>query len=225
VVSWSTSFLPLALGTLASCSTLAPAPLPVARPTLAPGQGASWRDEGPPPPLPRPADNHFFAHIGQGELDADEWEGADNPVNLGFSYDTRGTIAPLHWDFGLHYGDDDGRRDVPGLGSAEVEARIWEMDLGVLAMAAPAQGIVRPYLGTGLAVLYVDGRLAQDGRFESNDDLSFGGYVRGGVAVDVRSGGLVGLDLRYVFGTDVSVGQVDTDVDRLVVAVTFGWAF
>ena len=59
----------------------------------------------------------------------------------------------------------------------------------------------------------------------SDDDVSFGLYVRGGVTWVFDGGFGLGLDYRKLVGTDVSLFGVDGDADFDQFGLTFGFAF
>ena len=59
----------------------------------------------------------------------------------------------------------------------------------------------------------------------SDDDTTFGFYVRAGVQYVFDGGFGLGLDYRRLMGTDVTIFDVDADLDfdQIALALSFGF--
>jgi hypothetical protein len=81
---------------------------------------------------------------------------------------------------------------------------------------------VRPYIGGGLSLINAEWEL---GGVSVGDDTSLAAYLHGGVQFLVSPTFFLGLDVRTLFGSDVTIAGFDGDADYTQMAVTFGWRF
>lgn len=195
----------------APVATAAPAPAPA--PALRSAQSV---DES------RSAFDHIvMGMFGVRMLDAEEWEPVEEPKTGGLNY--MGRAGWLHWDFSVTFGDDSSNALI-GEEVVKVSTKVWEIDLGVAKVFR--WGVVNPYLGVGLAVVNIDAEVSLDGASASEDNTTVGGYGRAGIAFEVtKSGGIIGFEGRYLVGTDVDIGDVNTDVDGFTGLVTVGFSW
>lgn len=182
----------------------------------------------PPPPVEETSyqedfDNTLVVLFGQRMLDSDEWDPTDDLTMGGINYMRRGPGGWLFWDFSVTFGDDEETALIDDE-VFDVSAKAWEIDLGLATVLDI--GVLRPYFGAGLAVVNVNAEIARDGASFQDDSTTVGGYGRAGLSLEVtKSGGLVGVEARYLVGTDLDIAGVDTDVDGLqaLVMVGFSW--
>lgn len=218
-------------------SSLSSYPGPAAPTTVAEAPAPSQRAE-PLALAPRPVDLHerlmeeekqksfdytVLALFGERLLDEDEWSPADQPFSSNLNFMARTPASWLHWDVTVGYGSDEGTTLVDDA-LVDAEVKIWEIDLGLATIWN--LGVLRPYVGIGAAIVNVNAEVNLDGADYSEDDTTVGGYGRAGLMLKVTDGGgIVGVDVRYLVGTDVSIAGVDTDVDGLQVLASFGWSW
>jgi opacity protein-like surface antigen len=160
-------------------------------------------------------DNKISLYLGQRHLDEDDYEPVDGQGTIGFEYVREPAGSPLGFEVGLMAsGDDD---DIAGL---DIEGRTGEIYGGLRKTFG--SDVVRPYVGLGVAV--INSEVEVEG-VAKDDDSSFAGYVHGGLTVDVSSSFAIGLDLRFLFGSDMTIAGVDTDADYGQLALVFAFAF
>jgi opacity protein-like surface antigen len=86
---------------------------------------------------------------------------------------------------------------------------------------------VRPYVGGGASLIAInvdaEGSGAGGSASISDDDVGVGLYLHGGAAWQVASSFRLGLDLRYLTGTDVDLFGVNGDVDYAQAALFLGF--
>jgi len=168
---------------------------------------------------------HFLVMFGQRTLEDDDWSESrlDEQPTIGFSYDRQiSKKYGLSSDFGIYGSSDSSDIPVAG-GDQHVNSTTVEADFGVLMMWRP--GVLRPYVGAGLALVWSNARVAQGPTLFDGSDFSPAGYARAGLAYEHESGSMVGLDVHYLGGTDMDFGGLDTDVDGYVVSLVLGYGF
>jgi hypothetical protein len=124
------------------------------------------------------------------------------------------------FDLGARYGYDESER-----GTTEIESQIIELDAGLLFAFADPGTLVQPYVGAGLALVFVDNETTVDTDTTREREAALGRYLRTGLAVEFRPAQLVGLELRYLDGDDVRLGGRDISLEAYTVALTFGARF
>jgi hypothetical protein len=56
-------------------------------------------------------------------------------------------------------------------------------------------------------------------------DTSMAGYLHGGVEWLTGESFCIGLDVRWLFGSELTIAGVEGDADYLQAALKFGWRF
>lgn len=163
-----------------------------------------------------PIDKRVSLYVGVRSLDEDDYEPIEDQATFGleFSDDRRGSRM-LGWEIGFMLSGDDrsaGGADVEGT-TAEVYGGLHE---------SFGTGTVRPYLGGGVSFIASKVDIAGVGE---DTDSSYALYMHGGVAFDVNSSLLLGIDFRLLFGSDMDIAGVETDADYGQAAVFLGFAF
>jgi hypothetical protein len=165
---------------------------------------------------------NFTGVVGFRQFDADQWEPTDTHGMLGGLIDFSYWDFPLHVELGLLGSGDSGNIGFGG-DFAEVEQRVFNFSAGVLMI--PDYGVVRPYFGGGLSTATLRAEIEdQDGRFR-DDDSSAGVYIAGGVLWRLTPTFDLGIDGRYLGGTQMRIFGQDVDVDSysLALRVGYGW--
>jgi hypothetical protein len=159
-------------------------------------------------------DSRITIYLGQRNLDQDDYAPVDEQAMIGveFARETAGSL--VGWEVGVMGSSDEG--SVAGF---DVTGNTAEIYGGVRKTFG--SGSVRPYVGGGLSVINSEVEVSGSG---SADDESLAGYAHLGVSVDVTEAFFLGLDLRVLFGSDLSIGGVNTDADYGQLALILGWS-
>lgn len=189
---------PLVLALLCSCAAN-PAP-----------QAGSERD----PALPF-RDQQISVYFGERSLQDDEfWAPNEDQFAFGVEYSQEGRTAPVGWEVGLAGGFDE----------SDLSGTTWtgtttELYAGLRKSFGGAE--VRPYVGGGFSM--IDGEWETGGL--SAQDSSMAGYLHGGIEWLTGESFGIGLDVRWLFGSDLTIAGIEGDADYLQAALKFGWRF
>lgn len=204
----------LALG---ACATTAPTP-PLQDPYYGPVvQSSPFREELVPVPF------QLDVHLGQRRLDdTAAWDPVEDQWDVGATVRT-----PIPGS--RHFGFDLGGRyawDEAERGTASIEAQVVELDAGLVASLVGPGELVQPYVGAGLALLFVDNEVTRDpGDRTRNRDAVLGHYVRAGIAVEFSPAQLIGIEVRYLGGEDATLDDASAPIEAITVGLTFGARF
>ena len=186
-----------------------------------------------PPTLSRRWNGSFHGVFGARSLD-DFWSPNEDQGGGGFDVGFGRWDWPVHIAIGIHFSQDESREKVECLilpfcdmeGSLRSKAKLWELNLGVSRSFRPEKRM-RPFVGGGIALVDIDWKITDVG---SDGDRSEGFFVRGGLAwsfLKHPEGQRLGLGLegKWLFGTDVEVFETATDVDyfQLAVILSVNW--
>lgn len=163
--------------------------------------------------------------LGGRDLDQDTWGAFDGQGAVGIEFDSRPSNSPLGFEIGMQASTRSRRIRQPGLDPV-LDASVGEIYAGPkLTFELGPEGSIRPFVGAGIGALR--GRLeSYDGTFfDVDSDGSLLGYVHGGVYYSAHSAFNVGVDARYVYGTDVDLYGSDGDADYFQVGLLFGINF
>lgn len=154
--------------------------------------------------------------LGAGTLDKETWEPTDKPVILGAEYVRQEADSWLGYELGTRLGMDTASE-------SGVDLTLVTLELyGGYHHTFLAESSFRPYLGAGAALVSATAD-ASDGFISVNDDdVTFGFYAHAGVAWDL-DGWVLGLDGRYLGGTDVDLFGGSWDVDMTQVCLFGGF--
>ncbi len=153
--------------------------------------------------------------IGVRSLSGQLWNNLDSEtqVALGVFADFELGNRPLYITTGLQVSADDG---------AEGGSTVAVADLSVGLKLMPAKRAFRPYIGAGVASV---GASIETDFSGDDDDQSFGYYVSGGALFRIGSHFTLGLDLRYLGGTDISLFGVSGDGDSVTATALIGYGW
>lgn len=173
---------------------------------------------------PRVRDNYVFLLAGARSMADEAWEPVETITSGGINYMGKGPGGIFHWDVAYSYGEERGNVDGPS-GTTQVESTVWEIDAGIAKIFALGS-VLRPYIGVGVTYMRAGGLVSSGTGFVDDSDNTFGGYARAGLALDITSwGGLLGVDARYVAGTEITLGGIETDADGVVGSITLGFSW
>ena len=209
---------------MASCAAVtSPAPvttLAVGPATFVPGGPLLAQDE-PAPAVAKVADapaNRLTIYLGRRSLDDDDfWTPVEDQAVFAVEFAHEPEGSSIGWEIGLAGSADDA--NVAGI---NVEGTTGELYGGVVKSFQSPGSKLRPYIGGGLS--YITAEVEALGA--SVDDSSIAAYVHGGAAVHLTEALFLGVDLRLLFGSDITLpGFVDSDVDYRQLAVFLGFGF
>lgn len=210
--------LPLAL--LAACTSVGtrarvdPSSVLAAPPSgvsaLAPSQGSHPGDNL----NTASKENRVNVYFGGRALDEGDYDPVDRQGVLGIEFSREAHDAGIGWEVGVAASAKED--DVSGV---DVEGSTREIYAGLRKTFGDQ--IVRPFVGVGAAV--INSKI--DGNGQDDDDSSLAAYAHVGLGADVTPDVTLGLDLRYLFGSDLELGNVDTDADYAQLAFFVGFAF
>lgn len=163
-------------------------------------------------------ENHVTVYVGGRALDEGDYDPVDKQGVLAVEYAHERRDDPIGFEVGVAGSDDEDES-----GGLKVEGTTSEIYGGIRKTFG--DGEVHPYLGGGVALIRSEVEVRSGGSHASDDDASGALYVHGGVGFDVTPTFLLGLDLRFLFGSDLELGGVDTDADygQLAIFASFGF--
>lgn len=150
-------------------------------------------------------------YLGQRNLDENDYDPVDQQAAAALEF-AQGPEGMLGFELGLAKS-----RDEETFMGADVKARTSEVYGGIRRVFG--FDTVRTVLGGGVAAINSEFKVSG---FGEDDDTSFGLYAHGGVQVLLNPKLFLGLDLRVLVGTDMTIAGVDTDADYGQIAVVLG---
>ena len=165
--------------------------------------------------------NRMTATVGGRQLDEDLWDPVDRQATLGFEYSRGNADTPIGFEVGV-FGSEDTAINILG-SSLDVEGKTVEVYGG--ARKDFGHGAFRPYVGGGLSWITAkfEGDTGSASTFD--DDSSAAGYLHAGVDYFPSAHFFLGLDLRVLFGSDITLFGVDGDADYQQIGLHLGVAF
>ncbi len=162
--------------------------------------------------------------FGTRELEDPAWEGVDQPTTMGIDCTQGYGSRWLFPEGGFHYADDEGSATDANGSPVRANLDLFEISAGVLAQWPRDGSWVRPYLGTGAAMVHVDADIADNGVRGEDDDV-FGFYWKAGLLVSVSLDSHMGLEVRGFEGGTVTTELAESDIDSVQFALVLGASF
>jgi hypothetical protein len=212
-----------------SCSALPTSDL------RAPQQGPAagrlgWGPQHPPPqrppPPPRALDSKFELYLGVRALDEDDWAPVEDQRTIGLEYVHEHPDSVFGFELGVFASED--TKDnvpIPGGGTVDVRGRTSELSIGIRKTFGTEAVTVHPYLGGGLAAIRAEFRGVSGGVPAKDEDDSTGVYLHGGIDIDIGPSAFLGIDLRCLRGTDITLFGASGTADYVQFALVLGVAF
>jgi opacity protein-like surface antigen len=164
--------------------------------------------------------------LGVRSLDQDDWSPVDDQGVIGLEFVHEDPGSAVGFEVGL-FGSGKTKENVPvgGGGTIDVRGRTREISAGVhKTFSAPGETI-HPYVGAGLAAIRAELRGNGASSSAEDDDRSGGLYVHGGVDFDIGQNLFLGVDLRLLGGTDITLFGANGTADYAQLALVFGVGF
>ena len=160
-------------------------------------------------------ENRISIYLGQRNLDEDDWEPVEEQATFGLEFSRETAGSPVGFEIGLM-----GSADEADFGGADVEGTTGELYGGLRKTFGG--DVVRPYVGGGIAFITAEAEISGVG---SDDDSSPAGYLHGGIDFDVTDSFFLGIDLRFLFASDIEIAGFETDADYVQFALVLGFVF
>lgn len=161
------------------------------------------------------AGHSINAYGGTRFLEADDWDDLDNPLVYGLDGVLKVNLLWLNVEGGWFHTDNE-EGDVGAVTDAELGVDEYFVGLRV----TPWKILLEPYGSIG--VTWVDSELDAGATDDSDEVLAY--YLRLGAAFTI-SFVRIGLDGRAVFGSDVDLDTIETDVDGYQLTAFVGLGF
>lgn len=159
------------------------------------------------------------------------WAPLENQLDIGLSFGspligerTRDLSAAtdwFSWELGARYSFDSSRRS-----GRELEARIVELDAGIMIEPPDPYARLRPFVSGGAALSFTDVRDEIAGNEELRErDVITSPYLRAGLRFHFEETRYFGVDVRWVEGRDRLVDGIGAPLDSVTVSLLFGARF
>jgi hypothetical protein len=148
----------------------------------------------------------------------------DDQLALTLDYCEPIDFGSLRLEGGMHYSYDEST-GTSGGETVHLRGRSFELSVGL--NLSQLIGRLRPYVGAGASLLFLQQRGIDedDGLVFDDDDLTAGGYAKVGLLFQVRPTSHLGVEFRHFVGGDVVLDGTDfaTGYDQLL--FVFGTGF
>lgn len=186
--------------------------LPIALATLALSGCAATAVQQPPPPSASGPTSHISLFLGNRSMNDDDWDPVDDQTVFGIGYDTKLSSIPFEFEAAVARSKDE---------SGSVEGITRELSAGLRKTFDVGEPKLHPYVGGGLGLI----RAEVEAPGPDDDDTSLGIYLHGGLGYDLSAEWQVGIDLRFLFGSDITLLGNNMDADYTQFAVYVAYAF
>lgn len=164
-------------------------------------------------------------YLGGRALDEDDWSPVEDQTVLGVEFVHEGLDWPVGYEIALSVSEKSKDDVRVGPTTVDVTGKTGEIAAGVRKTFLKDERF-HPYLGGGLAAIQAKFRGEDStGVSASDDDTSGAFYVHGGVDFDLGPSFVIGLDLRMLFGSDITLFGVNGDADYGQLALLIGVRF
>jgi hypothetical protein len=148
----------------------------------------------------------------------------DDPLVLALDYCEPMGLGALRLEGGAHYAYD----EADGVsGGQDVRLKGQTIELSAGLSYSFLVGRLRPYVGAGLAFQFLTLRgIDEDSdTVFDDDDAAVGGYIKGGLLLQVSRISHVGIELRHLEGGEVMLDGTDLRTDYDQILLVFGTSF
>ncbi len=164
------------------------------------------------------AGGQFNFSVGQRSMDdSATWDRLGEQVDFGIDF----VLGPgnnfLQWDVAFHYSID----EADSLTGPSVTAETFDGSIGLIHFFRFGEQRIVPYIGGGLAGIYVDTEFLNASEINASD-WSFAGYARAGLQFRFRQNEHIGIDVRAIGGTSLDMAGTSTNADAIVISMIFG---
>ncbi len=185
---------------------------------LALGLDSCASTQNPPPPTDLTTavhTNRISLYAGKRDLDKDEYDPVDRQNMIGLEYVREEPGSPIGFEVGTM-----GSEKKAHESGFDVKGRTGEIYAGL--HKGFGLDVVRGYVGAGVS--YIQSKVDVEG-IGNADDTSLAGYIHGGVTADLGTSAYIGVDLRFLFGSSMTIAGASTDANYGQLALVLGVAF
>ncbi len=154
-------------------------------------------------------------------LDEDFWDPVNGQAVIGATVDFGKEAWPVHLETGIQISVG---AEENFIGTADVAGAVTEVDFGVNKTWV-TKSSMRPYIGGGLAAVGAHITIDTPGGDIDDDDSTGGLYFHGGVYWRIGSRFNIGVDGRFLVGTDVTLFGEEGDADYVQLGMVLGWGW
>jgi len=155
-----------------------------------------------------PASHRIWLHLGGRSFNS-HFESVKNHGVIGVEY----SYEPANWVVGFEVG-------LMGSRNEKIFAHTSTTELYAgVKKTFRRENTFQPHVGAGLAAI----NAGVDVLGWDADDTGFGACLHGGGTWMLGESFHMGVDLRALFGTDLTIGSLDTDADYVQLALVLGW--
>ncbi len=151
------------------------------------------------------------------------WDQLDDQALFALDYAEPIALGATRLEGGLHYSWDEANGTLAGGGGVGLHSQTFEASAGL--NSAVRIGRLRPYIGFGAALLFVDVKGEEAGIVFRDSDVTGGGYLKGGLLLQVSPTTHFGLEYRHLEGGQVSFGSDEASTNYDQFALVFGTSF
>lgn len=183
------------------------------------------REEKPPvrPDLPTHGRQLSFGAGLRGFSD-EQFGALDDQFAVALDYCEPLGLGALRLEGGMHYSYDDATGTA---GGETTHLDAWTFELLVGANLSHQLGRLRPYIGAGVGLLFLDLRAVDedvDVLFQDGEG-TVGFYAKAGLLLQVTPASHVGLEFRHFEGGDVTLDGTEVGTDNDEVLIVLGSSF
>ncbi|QDV06981.1 hypothetical protein Poly30_25000 [Planctomycetes bacterium Poly30] len=171
--------------------------------------------------------------------DENRWQELDSQPEIGVSVqapillddpttvvdDRTGLWSALSYDFSVRYAFDRSSTTNGGDAVQSLDSRTIDLSAGLILSPFQYKSRFQPYIGGGVAFLFLDTDLRLGNSVQSDRDTVLTSYLRAGALVEFAYGRHVGVDARWLNNADVMIDGLGADVGALTVSLVFGAQF
>jgi hypothetical protein len=168
------------------------------------------------------AGGNVVGSIGERTLDDDQfWGEVRRQPLVGVLADFSFGPAPVSLAVGLQASAK--KEDASDGSGDEITGSVADLTVGAKLM--PNDGMFRPYVSGGLASVGASGKVEGPGVDTDYNDQSFGWYASAGGYLRLGSHFEMGIDLRWIGGTDINFGGSKGDANSFTTSLLIGYGW
>jgi opacity protein-like surface antigen len=182
------------------------------------------QDAPAPPPIAMESLRQLNFGVGARMFDDEGFGKLDDHVAWTLDYCEPMGFDRLRLEGSFHYTHDEADGSAGGE-DVDLDADTYELSVGV--NYSHQLGRVRPYVGAGVSILWLE-VLGIDEEFDlafHDDDSTVGGYAKAGLLLQVTPSAHVGLEFRHFEGGDASFEQTELETSYDQIVFLFGTSF
>lgn len=174
------------------------------------------------PPAGEYRSSKLDIYLGGRTFHEGDWSPVEDQAAIGMEFVHEGHDAPIGFEVALS-GSTKTKEDA--VGAIDVTGSTGEISAGVRKTFLKDGSRFHPYIGGGVALITARFEGAVSGASAKDDDSSGALYVHGGVEFDLSPSFLIGLDLRFLGGSDIKLLGEDGSADYGQLAFLIGVRF